>query len=268
MKHLDKALEEVLVFDTETTGITETDDIIEFSGNFTIDDENINFTTKLKPASEITPIAASIHFITDEDVKDQPSFSELAETFEMLFTTQKYFVGHNVQFDRTMMVSSFFRYNNEVVPESLLDDKRWLDTYKLARKLYSQDMSVENLKLGYLWFRFGINKLTNKKIVPHCAEDDVFMCKEVLKYLISECIRLGYVVDDENLMDNVIAYSHEPIEYLEMPWGKHKGTKISDLDISYINWLITKSDVLDDTQNTYDSDLAYTIAKEYEKRTS
>lgn len=267
MTNLEKQILKVLVFDTETTGVSEVDDIIEFSANLEFpENELVVYTTKIKPRCEISPIASSVHFITYEDVESEPEFDGFVDDIIGLFEAKEYYVGHNVNFDRDMMVSAFFRYNNEVVPELFLDDSRWLDTYKLARKLYSQDKTVENLKLGYLWFRFGINKTCNRKIVPHAAEDDVFMCKEVLKFLITECIKLGYVQDDENLIANVIAFSHEPIEYLEMPWGKHKGTKICDLDISYINWLITKSDVLDNTKNTYDADLAHTIEVEYAKR--
>ena len=74
----------IIFFDLETTGVdTAKDRIVEISmAKIMPDGEEIVKTRKLNPEMHIPEEATAIHGITDEDVKDCPTFAQVAKSLE------------------------------------------------------------------------------------------------------------------------------------------------------------------------------------------
>ena len=72
----------IIFFDLETTGIdTARDRIVEISMiKIMPDGEEITRTRRLNPGMPIPPEATAVHGITDDDVKDCPTFAQVAKS--------------------------------------------------------------------------------------------------------------------------------------------------------------------------------------------
>lgn len=269
---LSEFITELFVIDTETTGVShETDEIIEFSGSFPLsleeDVDNLtNYTQRYKPSFDVPPAASAVHFISTEDLADCGSFKDDIHNLTELFNARKYFVGHNVTFDRDMIVSNMHRHGN--VPQNILDKNNWICTLRLAKKLFAEDKTFDNLKLSYLWYKFGLYRKLDRPVNAHSAKEDVFMCLEVLKFLIEVCIELGHVDENGNIGEQLITFINKPVLYTLMPFGKHKGMKFSEVPLNYIEWMIVNSDVLNEDMPNFDPDLAATFEHEIMLRTN
>lgn len=262
---MQKFLDQIIVIDTETTGVdTKNDDVIEFSSN-----SGAVFTTKYSTNREIPAESSAIHWISNNDVKDSPSFDKHSNELLNLLNSKDYIVGHNLNFDIDILYHNLKR----TIDPSSMDMEvfhspyRRICTLHLAKKLYAEDESFVNLKLGYLWFKLKVNeKYPDVKITPHKAEDDVLMCKLVLIDLIETLIERGIIDSTKELGDELVGLCMTPSLYTKMPFGKHKGQLMEDVPTSYFTWLVNNSEVLNEDMPTFDRDLAHTVCHELEKR--
>ncbi|WNA16003.1 RNase [Xanthomonas phage XaC1] len=250
------------VVDTETTGTTNTDDVIEFSIMMNQGSEPTYFTSYFKTNIPVPPESSAVHWISDEDLTDAPTFESAASTIGMIMDQMQYLVGHNVEFDRQMIAQNYAR-KNITVPNSVLNKQQWICTHKIAKKLFGQDtIEFDNFKLGYLWFKLGLNKLSTRKINPHKAEDDVYMCYMLLISLLNECINRGIVDPNKDIGVQLHKFSTTPNILEVYPYGKYKGTKFKEVfekDRRYLEWMVTTSDLLNPENSSFDEDFAATI---------
>ncbi|WP_372986976.1 exonuclease domain-containing protein [Marinobacter sp.] len=92
-----------VIIDTETTGLTETDEIVEISvinchGNTLLD-------TLVRPAGEINPAAQAVHGITLAETADSPTFDQVLP--ELLCVIQgKTVVMYNSSYDARLIQQS------------------------------------------------------------------------------------------------------------------------------------------------------------------
>ena len=106
----------IVFFDLETTGVdTSKDRIVEISMIKVMPDgEEIVKTRKLNPGMHIPEEATAVHGITDEDVKDCPTFAQVAKSLEQ-FVRGCDFGGFNSnRFDLPVLVEEFLRAGVEV----------------------------------------------------------------------------------------------------------------------------------------------------------
>lgn len=265
-------VKKISVLDTETTGVESDDDIIEFSISFpskvTEDIDGIdNYTLRYKPLKDIPPEASAVHFISTEDVANCLNYSDDLENIDALMGCRDYFVGHNVQFDRRMMVDNEYKYRNSV-SQYLLDEDRWICTLRFAKKMFAEDVEFKNLTLSYLWYKFGCYREVHRHVNAHAAKDDVFMCYQVLMKLIDIAIERGHIDESGDIGAQIVDFCNKPMLYSCMPFGKHKGMKMSEVPLNYIEWMITNSDILDTSNPNCDKDLVYTFEYEYSSRTN
>ena len=270
MNELDNFYNNVLVIDTETTGVLDTSDIIEFSASIPASaddsfDDVYNYTTRFKPTHSIPAEASAIHFITDEDLVDEETYTRKHAEFYPLFELKQYFVGHNVQFDQRMLQLNHVRHSDGEFPE-LFDESRWICTLKLAKKLFAEDPEFKNLTLSFLWFKFGLNKTCTHKIIPHSAEDDVYMTYKVLSHLVNIAIERNLIDTNKEVGSQVVALANTPILYSVMTIGKHKGMVMTDVPMNYLEWMIMNMDVMNPEMPNFDADLAYTVEVEITRR--
>lgn len=116
----------IAVFDTETTGIPKHPDskmevqpkAIEFGG--VIVDPEGNPLQELEllfnPGEPLEPIITKITGLTDEDLKDQPTFAEQASLVEAFFAGCDAVIAHNLPFDCTIIDLEFLRMNRDDFP--------------------------------------------------------------------------------------------------------------------------------------------------------
>ena len=158
-----------LTFDTETTGVdTSTDRIIELC---LMGDDERAVVWRLKPKVAISPEAQSVHGISMDDLKDCPSFIEVADDILPYFDNADVIIGYNVGFDIAMISEAFERCAMN------LDFKKKLIVDPL--KLWFQ-LEKRNLESAYE--RFTGKKMEN----AHAAEADVRAARGVLNAMIKE----------------------------------------------------------------------------------
>lgn len=100
----------LLGFDLETTGTNKkTARIVEIGLEIMVPREPTRyFRTLVNPTIPIPPGATAIHGITDDDVKDAPTFAQLAGSLIKGFTDAD-FVGYNIRFDVERIQQEFGR---------------------------------------------------------------------------------------------------------------------------------------------------------------
>jgi exodeoxyribonuclease X len=187
-------------------------------------DEDLNIVwqveTLLDPGCKISPGAMAVHHITNEMVEFEPTMAEFIEMSGNPFVGDDIvLVAHNVGFDIRM------------VAPMLPDTYKKLCTLKLARNLWTNG-EVENHQLQTLRYTFGLDAGP-----AHRAMGDVITCISLLRHIKALTGRsLAELVDESNKplsLDYALAF------------GKHKGTKLRNLDAGYVSWLLTKHENLD-----------------------
>lgn len=104
---------QTLVFDTETTGLTKhpnaRDEVqpkmIEF-GAMLVDERGATLDSSValfNPGEPLEAIITKITGITDDDLKDKPTFAEGAEAIRPMFERADRLVAHNLPFDSTIL---------------------------------------------------------------------------------------------------------------------------------------------------------------------
>ncbi len=137
-----------VVFDLETTGMSyEKDRIIEI-GAIKVTDNKITgtFNMLINPECYISPYISNIVHITNDMVTDKAVISEAMPYF-IDFVKELPLIAHNAPFD-----ISFMKYNAESLGFSL--NNSVIDTLRLSRK-YNKECKKHNL--AYLTEYFNIN---------------------------------------------------------------------------------------------------------------
>lgn len=110
-----------LLFDCETSGLLKSDVndikeqpyIIEFYACKIDDDYNLidEYETFIKPPVPITKEITRITGITENDVKDAPTFLDIYPTLAEFFLGVDEMIAHNLPFDRSMLANELVRIN-------------------------------------------------------------------------------------------------------------------------------------------------------------
>lgn len=123
-----------IVLDTETTGLDPKDGhrLIEIG---CVELEDLLPTGRslhrfCNPERLIDPDAIRVHGITDERVRNEPKFAEIADEI-LEFIGDAPVVAHNAAFDRGFVNFELERARRPIVPEP-----RWIDTFGLAQKRF------------------------------------------------------------------------------------------------------------------------------------
>ena len=173
-----------IILDTETTGLTNEDAIVEISMLELVDGIKTGrkFHRFLNPKVNITKKAVEIHRITNETVKDQPTFEKIAEDV-IKFIGDGTIIAHNAGFDRRMLNNELRRYGWEPYPE-----KRFIDTLEISRYLFPEEKNSQDA----LCERFGID---NK----HRVESGIHSAVEDTAHLYQIYLELSKILEDKSL---------------------------------------------------------------------
>lgn len=140
-----------IVFDTETTGLeTKMDRVIEIGGIELLDHfpTGRSFHVYINPGDrKVHPDALAVHGITDEFLKDKPSFAEIVTEMREFFDGAKW-VAHNANFDIGFINAEFDRLGLPPVQSDVI-----IDTLALARRKHPMGPN----SLDALCRRYGID---------------------------------------------------------------------------------------------------------------
>lgn len=121
-----------IIFDTETTGLdNKADRVIEIGGIELMNHfpTGRTFHVYINPGDrKVHPDALAVHGITDEFLKDKPSFAGIVAELQEFFDGAKW-IAHNATFDMGFINAEFDRLGIPPVPADMV-----IDTLALARR--------------------------------------------------------------------------------------------------------------------------------------
>src|SRR6056297_1056250 len=236
---MDLNLKKPLVFfDLETTGTDIVNDrIVEISmlKIFPNGDQE-GKTMKINPEVPINPKSIEIHGITDEDVKDSPTFAEVGKDIEKFIEGCDLAGFNSNRFDLPLLVEEFLRTGIDYDPKK----QRFVDVQVIFHKMERRTLSAA--------YRFYCNKeLTN----AHSAEADTIATYEILKGqldkyedLENDVQKLSEFSSHNKNVDFAgrIVYDEEGNEIFN--FGKYKGKPVEEVlqkDPGYYGWMINNN---------------------------
>lgn len=224
-------------FDVETTGLNiSSDRIIEISilkifppdGN-----KKDSKTLRINPTIPIPPVVSKIHGIYDEDVKDKPTFPQVANELADFFSDSD-LAGYNCNhFDIPLLMEEFLRAGIDFD----MRDRKIVDVQTIFHRKEERTLSAA--------YKFYCSK---KLANAHSAESDIHATAEILEG------QLERYADLKNDVSYLHKYSSRSprvdfagrIVYGEkgemvFNFGKHAGKKVEDVfskEPSYYGWMM------------------------------
>ena len=225
----------IVFFDLETTGVNVASDrIVEISWLKIQTDGSESIKTHLvNPTIPIDPRAIAIHGITDEDVKDKPTFSDLARTLAKEFEGCD-FAGYNSnKFDIPLLAEEFLRADVDFD----LRKRKFIDVQVIFHKMEQRTLTAA--------YQFYCKKVLED---AHSAEADTLATYEILKAQLDHYEHLQNDVDYLSVFSTQnrsvdlagrIIYNDKDIEVFN--FGKYKGEPVEEVlkkDPGYFGWIL------------------------------
>lgn len=239
-----------VLFDTETTGGSTEDRIIQIGGMIIQGRNSIDCYDELCSCEEPIKLEAmEVHNITPNMIEGKPPFLEtnFYAKINELNDPSNYLIAHNINFDLGMLEKEGFKNNYTLI-----------DTLRCAKHLYSE---LPYHRLQYLRYALELYKTEQEEadklgivIKAHDAIGDVLVMKLFLRQLVAKCQE---VHPDDYPMEKLAELTKTPVMLRTFRFGKYKGQKIKDVatqDIGYIQWM--RGNMTD-----MDEDLKYTLDK-------
>jgi DNA polymerase-3 subunit epsilon len=238
----------IAFFDLETTGIkVATDRIVEICiFRLNADGSSKTKTLRINPGMPIPLEVIAIHGITDEDVKDCPTFKQVAHELAH-FLENCDLAGYNSNhFDIPLLVEEFLRADIDFD----LRGRRFVDVQNIFHK-----MEPRNLRAAYKFY-------CDKELVnAHSAEADTIATYEILKAQldryssvmikdkkgnltqpvindIKALSAFSYATKAVDLIGHIV-YNDKNVEVFN--FGKHKGKAVTQVlrdEPSYYDWMM------------------------------
>ncbi|MBQ1429147.1 MAG: 3'-5' exonuclease [Kiritimatiellae bacterium] len=233
MLRLDRPL---VVFDIESTGTTPRKDrIIELAAvKLMPDGTEISKCWLMNPGVKIPPETTKIHGITDEIVKDCPTFADKADEIFAFFEGCDLSGFNADRFDIPCLEEEFARVGKNFAPSS----RRHVDVQRIYHRMEPRDLSAA--------VRFYLGR---DHTGAHGAEADARATLEVLKAQMEKYPELPQTVGE---MDEYLV-PHDPLNadrYGMLRWkdgeltinfGKKKGESLRKLMLNepnYLRWIV------------------------------
>lgn len=222
------------VIDLETTGINlSTDRIIEIAIVKIMPDGSRLVKRKLlNPEMPIPASSTEIHGITDEMVKDAPTFRQVANEVRQ-FIDNADLAGYNSnRFDIPLLVEEFLRVSLDLD----MKVRKLLDVQKIFHTLEPRTLSAA--------YKFYCNSILEN---AHSAEVDATATFEVLQSQVERYPQLGLTIEsilkcigEEQIVDfarrMIMDNGREVFNF-----GKHKGRAVTDVlraEPQYYDWMM------------------------------
>ena len=228
----------VVFFDLETTGTSVTNDrIVEISYLKVFPDgREISKTSRVNPGMPIPPQATSVHHISDEDIKDCPTFPQIAREIANVFEGSDIAGFNSNRFDIPMLAEEFLRAGVDFD----FSKHRFIDVQVIFHKMEQRTLTAA--------YKFYCGKDLDN---AHSAAGDTRATYEVLKAQLDRYDNLQndvkWLSDYTSFTRNVdfsghFIYDDNGKEIIN--FGKYKGRSLAEVikrDPSYYDWIM-KSD--------------------------
>ncbi len=225
----------LVFFDIETTGLDiATDRIVEISyQKFYPNGQAESKTIRINPLIPIPAATTKIHGITNEDVADCPTFSDLAQELAEVFSNCDIAGYNSINFDIPLLAEEFIRADIDID----WNNARFVDVMNIFMK-----KEPRNLKAAY---RFYCDKdLEN----AHTANADTDATREVFEAQMERYPDLPKDIDALSKFSSQAKHAdlagrlsyndkHEAV----FNFGKYKGQTVSSVlkkDMGYYGWLM------------------------------
>lgn len=224
----------IIFFDLETTGVDHArDKIVELAMvKLLPDGKRDSYVKRVNPGIPIPAECTAIHGITDEDVKDAPSFKQIAHG---LYEWMKHcdLGGYNSnKFDIPLLAEEFLRAGINVD----FTERHMVDVQQIFFKKESRSLSAA--------YNFYCNKTLEN---AHSAEADILATIEVLEAQLDKYTELGTEVQalhsftgGEEFVDYARRISLKDGQAV-FNFGKYKGRKVEDVfntEPQYYDWMM------------------------------
>lgn len=250
MSNKEEFLKQCIILDTETTGKDyNTAEIIESGFVIREDNDWTIFQELHKPVLTVIPATVqSICYITNKMVEDKLSFMDSKETFQLVMDgfSHGYAVGHNYFYDMKVL-----QHHGINLP------KTSICTWRMAKKLFSDNPEIEETNLPYL--RFALELDVPIEMRCHRAGNDSYMTAKLLEVFVTFMEQMGIIDRDQPYGPQIIDWANAPIIYERMPFGKHKGELMKNIPMSYWMWGMKNTDWFNEDADNFDPDLAASI---------
>lgn len=225
----------IAFFDLETTGVNlSSDRIVEIAIIKILPDQSRQVKRKLiNPGMPIPKQSTDIHGITDEMVKDAPTFKQAANELKMFLESCDIGGYNSNRFDVPILMEEFLRAGIDVD----LSTRKMVDVQHI---FYS--MEPRTLTAAYKFY------CAKELVNAHSAEADVDATIEVLLSQIDRYPDLGNTVDtilakigEEKIVDYARRFSFDDKGVEVFNFGKHKGRAVTDVlkaEPQYYDWMM------------------------------
>ena len=225
----------LVFFDLETTGTNiVTDRIVEMSYlKIYPNGKEECKTRKINPGMPIPPESSAIHGIYDDDVKDCPSFKEIAKSLATQLEGCDLAGYNSNRFDIPLLAEEFLRAGVDID----FSKRKFVDVQTIFHKKEQRTLSAA--------LKFYCEKELED---AHSAEADTRATYEVLK---AQLDRYDDLQNDINFLSDFSAFTNNVdfagrIVYNEkkeevINFGKHKGRLVSEVlktDPGYYGWIM------------------------------
>ena len=225
----------IIFFDLETTGIDISNDrIVEISMvKVGVDGEKIVKTRRINPEMHIPEAATAVHGISDEDVKDEPTFRQIAKSLAAFIEGCDFGGFNSNRFDLPMLVEEFLRAEVDVN----FDNRKFVDVQTIFHRKEQRTLVAA--------YKFYCDKdLEN----AHSAEADTMATYEVLESQIERYGDIGSTVEElagfsshGPMVDFAGRLSLNDKGEEIFTFGKYKGRTVVEVfakDPSYYSWIM------------------------------
>lgn len=222
------------IIDLETTGVNlGTDRIVEIAIVKILTDGNRSVKRKLiNPEMPIPKASSDVHGITDEMVKDAPSFKQVAHELKQMLDGCDLAGYNSNRFDIPLLMEEFLRAQVEFD----MKNRKLLDVQNIFHKMEPRTLSAA--------YRFYCNKNLEG---AHSAEVDATATWEILEAQLEKYPELGQSVESILKVlgeDQVVDFARRfvmdnGVEVFN--FGKYKGRPVADVlkaEPQYYDWMM------------------------------
>jgi len=221
--------------DLETTGVNlSSDRIVEIAIVKLLSDGSRQVKRKLiNPGIPIPQFSSDIHGITDEMVKDAPTFKQVGNEIKQFLDNCDLGGYNSNRFDIPMLMEEFLRADFEMD----LTNRRMVDVQHIFYTMEPRTLSAA--------FKFYCQK---ELIAAHSAEADVEATIEVLMAQVERYKGLGNSIDsilssigEEKVIDYARRFVYDDQQQEVFNFGKYKGRRVVDVlksEPQYYDWMM------------------------------
>ena len=221
--------------DIEATGSNAaTDRIVEIAIIKHLPDGSRTIKRKLlNPQMPIPQVVCDIHGITDEMVKDAPTFKQAAHQIKQFLDGCDISCYNAYRLDIPMLIEEFIRAGVEFEMKS----RKLVDVQKIFHQMEQRTLAAA--------YKFYCNKSLDN---AHSAEVDAAATAEILNAQLAKYPQLGNNVDsvlkaigEDNIIDFARRFIYDDKGKEVFNFGKHKGRPIADVlksEPQYYDWMM------------------------------